>query len=70
MKEIVKFRRAAKPEACPKRYVEDFAAKYDFTRTSSLTGCSAVYDFCNWLKGTGGTGHGKIVVNRKTQVES
>jgi hypothetical protein len=42
MKEIMKFRRATKPEAYPRRYVEDFAAKYDFIRTSSLTGCSAI----------------------------
>ena len=24
------------------RYVEDFAAKYDFARTSSLTGCGTI----------------------------
>ncbi len=41
MKNIVKFRQAAKPQAYPKRYVEDFAAKHDFIRTSSLKGCGA-----------------------------
>ncbi len=39
MKDIMKFRRTAKPQAYPLRYVEDFGAKYDFIRTSSLKGC-------------------------------
>ena len=42
MKEIMKFRRVPKPQAYPLRYVEDFGAKYDFIRPSSLKGCSSI----------------------------
>jgi len=42
MKDIMKFRRSAKPPAYPLRYVEDFGAKDDFIRTSSLKGCGLI----------------------------
>ena len=42
MKKIMKFRQAAKTEAYPQWYVEEFAAKYDFIRTSSLKGCDSI----------------------------
>ena len=42
MKKIMKFRQAEKYEAYPQRYVEDFSAKYDFIRTSSLKGCDSI----------------------------
>ena len=42
MKKIMKFRQAAKTEAYPQWYVEEFAAKYDLIRTSSLKGCDSI----------------------------